>query len=321
MFEFNNPYFLLLLLVVIYMFLQKKKRKKKGIIIPSIGPLKNKINKTKKHLISKYFMLLSLIFMIIALARPQIVSQNVKIKKDAIDMVISLDLSKSMEQEDFKPNRLEKAKEILKEFVKKRDGDRISLVVFGGDAYTKVPLTFDHSVIQKVVGDITTDDITSNNRTAIGMGLGVAINRVKESTAKSKVIILLTDGENNSGEMSPIAATKIAKELGIKVYTVGIGAREMVIPGFFGNRVVENKELDENLLKYIANETGGKYFRASNPEEFKNIFTEINKLEKTKIEGREYYEKQELYENLLKISLVLLVISLGLQYLIFIKIP
>ncbi|MGL6064398.1 MAG: vWA domain-containing protein [Fusobacteriaceae bacterium] len=321
MFKFNNPYFLLLILVVLYIFFQKRSKHKKGIKIPSIMPLKNKIKRTKKHLISKYFLLFSLILMIIALARPQMVSQNVKIKKDAIDMVISLDLSKSMEQVDFKPNRLEKAKEILKEFVAKRSGDRVSLVVFGGDAYTKVPLTFDHSVIQKVVGDITTEDITSNDRTAIGMGLGVAINRLKESSSKSKVIILLTDGENNSGEMSPVAATKIAKELGIKVYTVGIGAREMVIPSFFGNRTVVNRELDENLLEHMASETGGKYFRASNPEEFKAIFVEIDKLEKTEIEGREYYEKQELYENLLKISLILLAIALGLQYLIFIKIP
>ncbi|MGL5124104.1 MAG: vWA domain-containing protein [Fusobacteriaceae bacterium] len=321
MFKFNNPYFLILILVFLYIFLKKRTKQKKGIKIPSIMPLKNKIKKTKKHLISKYILLLSLIFMVIALGRPQLVSQNIKIKKNAIDMVISLDLSKSMEQSDFKPNRLEKAKEILKEFVVKRNGDRVSLVVFGGDAYTKVPLTFDHSVIQKVVGDITTNDITSNDRTAIGMGLGVAINRLKKSPSKSKVIILLTDGENNSGEMSPVAATKIAKDLGIKVYTVGIGAREIVVPSFFGNRIVANKELDENLLQHIATETGGKYFRASNPEEFKAIFTEIDKLEKTEIEGREYYEKEELFEILLKISLILLAIALGLQYLIYIKIP
>ena len=151
--------------------------------------------------------------MCIALARPQIISENKIIKKEGIDIVVALDLSQSMLQRDFKPNRLETAKKLLEEFIDKRINDRISLVVFGGDAYTKVPLTFDHNVVKDITSKLTTDDITSNNRTAIGMGLGVSLNRLKDSEAKSKVIILMTDGENNSGEMSPMGASEIAKEL------------------------------------------------------------------------------------------------------------
>ncbi|MDY2800642.1 MAG: VWA domain-containing protein, partial [Fusobacterium mortiferum] len=227
----------------------------------------------------------------------------------------------SMLQRDFKPNRLETAKKLLEEFIDKRINDRISLVVFGGDAYTKVPLTFDHNVVKDITSKLTTDDITSNNRTAIGMGLGVSLNRLKDSEAKSKVIILMTDGENNSGEMSPIGASEIAKELGIKIYTIGIGAREIQIRVPFGHTTVKNTELDENLLKNIASTTGGEYFRAGSEKEFQEIFNRIDSLEKTKIDGRSYYEKDELYENILKIALLLLVIGAFFEYKKYIKIP
>ncbi|WP_297488397.1 VWA domain-containing protein [uncultured Cetobacterium sp.] len=235
--------------------------------------------------------------------------------------MIALDLSKSMEARDFNPSRLEKSKELLKEFVNERPDDRVSLVVFGGDAYTKVPLTFDHTVINDTLSKITTDDITSNNRTAIGMGLGVALNRLKNSEAKSKVVILMTDGENNSGEMSPIGASKLAKEMGIKVYTIGIGAKEIAVPSFFGTSYVKNTELDENLLNNIAKNTNGQYFRASDEKEFKNIFKDINKLEKSKIDSRSFYDITEYFEPLLKIALILLMIGVLFEYVIFIRIP
>ena len=257
--------------------------------------------------------------MCIALARPQIISENKIIKKEGIDIVVALDLSQSMLQRDFKPNRLETAKKLLEEFIDKRVNDRISLVVFGGDAYTKVPLTFDHNVVKDITSKLTTDDITSNNRTAIGMGLGVSLNRLKDSEAKSKVIILMTDGENNSGEMSPMGASEIAKELGIKIYTIGIGAREIQIRVPFGHTTVKNTELDENLLKNIASTTGGEYFRAGSEKEFQEIFNRIDSLEKTKIDGRSYYEKDELYENILKIALLLLVIGAFFEYKKYIK--
>ncbi|MGL4946783.1 MAG: VWA domain-containing protein, partial [Cetobacterium sp.] len=243
------------------------------------------------------------------------------VKKEGIDIVISLDLSKSMETVDFIPNRLEKSKEILAQFIDKRPNDRLSLVVFGGEAYTKVPLTFDHDVLKTMVSTITTDDISSNNRTAIGMGLGIALNRVKNSESKSKIVILMTDGENNSGEMSPIGAAQVAKDLGIKVYTIGIGAKEIPVPGFFGTRYIKNNELDETLLQKIATETNGQYFRASDSKEFQNIFKEIDNLEKTEIDSRSVYDIHEYFEELLKLALGLLLIGVFFQYFKYIRIP
>ncbi len=319
MFKFASPYFLLLIPIIIYLFLRK--RSNLGITVPGIEPLRTYKIKSKKYLLGKYLILLSLILMCVALARPQMIYENRVVKKNGIDIAISLDLSQSMLQEDFSPNRLEKAKEVLGEFIDKRGDDRLSLIVFGGDAYTKVPLTFDHNVVKEMVSKLTVDDITSNNRTAIGMGIGVALNRLKNSEAKSKVIILLTDGENNSGEMSPSAAADIAKELGIKIYTIGIGAREIQIPTLFGYQTVKNNELDENLLQNIAKTTGGEYFRAGDSKEFKEIFNKIDELEKTKIDGRSFYDKQEMFEEILKISLILLLIGVFFQYLIYIIIP
>lgn len=319
MFKFASPYFLLLIPIIIYLFLRK--RSNLGITVPGIEPLRAYKIKNKKYLLGKYLILLSLILMCVALARPQMIYENRVVKKNGIDIAISLDLSQSMLQDDFSPNRLEKAKEVLGEFIDKRRNDRLSLIVFGGDAYTKVPLTFDHNVVKEMVSKLTVDDITSNNRTAIGMGIGVALNRLKNSEAKSKVIILLTDGENNSGEMSPSAAADIAKELGIKIYTIGIGAREIQIPTLFGYQTVRNNELDENLLQNIAKTTGGEYFRAGDSKEFKEIFNKIDELEKIKIDGRSFYDKQEMFEGILKIALIFLLLGVFFQYLIYIIIP
>lgn len=319
MFKFASPYFLLLIPIIIYLFLRK--RSNLGITVPGIEPLRAYKIKSKKYLLGKYLILLSLILMCVALARPQMIYENRVVKKNGIDIAISLDLSQSMLQDDFSPNRLEKAKEVLGEFIDKRGNDRLSLIVFGGDAYTKVPLTFDHNVVKEMVSKLTVDDITSNNRTAIGMGIGVALNRLKNSEAKSKVIILLTDGENNSGEMSPSAAADIAKELGIKIYTIGIGAREIQIPTLFGYQTVKNNELDENLLQNIAKTTGGEYFRAGDSKEFKEIFNKVDELEKTKIDGRSFYDKQEMFEGILKIALIFLLLGVFFQYLIYIIIP
>lgn len=314
-FNFASPYFLILIPIIIILFY--KIRYNGSLKIPGIEPIKKVRKKSKTYMLGKILILSSIILMVIALARLQISSENKIIKKNGIDIVVALDLSNSMLQQDFTPNRLEVAKHLLNRFIEKRPDDRISLIVFGGDAYTKVPLTFDHSVVKDITSKLTTDDITSNNRTAIGMGLGIAINRSKNSTAKSKVIILMTDGENNSGEMSPMGAANIAKELGIKIYTIGIGAKELR----YGPALIKNNELDENLLKEIAETTHGGYFRASNEKEFENIFNKINQLEKTKIDGKTYYEHIEVFENILKIALVLLIIGAFLEYIKYIRIP
>ncbi|WP_177162252.1 VWA domain-containing protein [uncultured Fusobacterium sp.] len=319
MFKFNDPYFFILIPFIIYLFF--KKEKSKGIKVPSIQGIKKYSLNSKRYLIGKYFILISCILMVIGLARPQRISDK-KIKKDGIDIVVVLDLSKSMLQEDFNPNRLEKSKELLSKFISQRVNDRMGLVIFGGDAYTKIPLTFDNSMLREVVEKIKVNDITSNNRTAIGMGVGVAINRLKESESKSKVIILMTDGENNYGELSPIDATKLAKELGIKIYTIGIGAYERNVPSFFGvMRKVKNNELDENLLTKMAEETNGKYFRASDEKSFEEIFSEINKLEKTEIEKQDFVQKEELYMSFVKASLIFLLIGLFFEFLLFIRLP
>ena len=319
MFKFNDPYFFILIPFIIYLFFRKEKSK--GIKVPSVQGIKKYSLNSKKYLIGKYFIMISCILMVIGLARPQRISDK-KIKKDGIDIVVALDLSKSMLQEDFNPNRLEKSKELLSKFISQRVNDRMGLVIFGGDAYTKIPLTFDNSMLREVVEKIKVDDITSNNRTAIGMGVGVAINRLKESESKSKVIILMTDGENNYGELSPIDATKLAKELGIKIYTIGIGAYERNVPSFFGvMRKVKNTELDENLLTKMAEETNGKYFRASDEKSFEEIFSEINKLEKTEIEKQDFLQKEELYIRFVKASLIFLLIGLFFEFLLFIRLP
>ncbi|MGL6098212.1 MAG: vWA domain-containing protein, partial [Fusobacteriaceae bacterium] len=153
------------------------------------------------------------------------------------------------------------------------------------------------------------------------MGLGVAINRFQKSDAKSKVVILMTDGENNAGELSPKESSKLARDAGIKVYTIGIGARELEVPSFFGTRKIENRELDENLLNEIAKESGGEYFRADSPESFRDIFKKIDKLEKSELEGRDYYEKKELYIPILTIALLIFLLAVFLGSILFIKIP
>ncbi|WP_300363881.1 VWA domain-containing protein [Fusobacterium sp.] len=318
MYKFQDPYFFLLIPLIVYLFFRKNKNS--TLTVPSINNIKSYAFKSKKYLIGKYLIFISCLLMVVGLARPQIVSEH-KIKKEGIDIVVALDLSKSMLQEDFNPNRLEKSKELLSQFISKRTDDRIGLVIFGGDAYTKIPLTFDTNMLKDVIEKIDVNDITSNNQTAIGMGVGVAINRLKDSNSKSKVIILMTDGENNSGELSPMDATKLAKNFGIKIYTIGIGSYERNIPWFGGVRKIKNNELDENLLNAMAKETNGQYFRASDEKSFANIFDEINKLEKTEVEKQEFLQREELYFNFVKTSLLFLIVGIFLEFLIFIRIP
>ncbi len=319
MVKFQSPYFLLLLLPVIYLFLRRERRG--AIEVASIKTVRKRVKKSRKALIGKCLIYSSLVIMCLALARPQSVRERRNIDREGIDIVLSLDLSRSMLQEDFNPNRLEAAKRVLVKFVEGRPDDRISLVIFGGEAYTKIPLTLDHHMLVDTIQKLQIGDITSSDRTAIGMGMGVAINRIKNSQSISKVVILLTDGENNSGAMSPMAAANIARELGIKVYTVGIGARELIINGFFGGRKVENTELDEDLLVRIAELTQGRYYRASDEEEFESIFKEIDALEKVKIEDTSFYDRREHYIPLIRISMILLLLGIICRYLFFIRIP
>ncbi len=319
MFKFQSPYFLLLLPLVIYLLLRRERRG--AIEVASIKTVRKRVKKSRKDLIGKFLIYSSMVIMCLALARPQSIRERRNIDREGIDIVLSLDLSRSMLQEDFNPNRLEAAKKVLVKFVEGRPDDRISLVIFGGEAYTKIPLTLDHPMLVDTIQKLQIGDITSSDRTAIGMGMGVAINRIKDSQSTSKVVILLTDGENNSGAMSPMAAANIARELGIKVYTVGIGARELIVNGFFGGRKVENTELDEDLLVRIAELTQGRYYRASDEEEFESIFKEIDALEKVKIEDTSFFDRREHYIPLIRISMILLLLGIICRYLLFIRIP
>lgn len=313
-------YFLLLIPILIYLFYRK--RKKSAIKFPSISMIKKAGLKTsKKYLIGKNLIFLSMLFLTIALIRPQKIDKNKKIKKDGIDIVMVMDISQSMLAEDFKPNRLEVAKEVINDFVDGRVNDRISLVVFAGSAYTRVPLTLDYEVLNQSLMTLSIKDIIDNNRTAIGLGTATAINRLKKSEAKSKIIILVTDGENNAGEISPENAIILAKEMGIKLYTVGVGADYIQQNTFFGVRNVKNTALDEKLLVKMAKDTGGYYFRARDEESFKEIFKKINEMETSKLEAREIFLYTELYKPFVIIGLVLLILGLYFDRYKYIKIP
>lgn len=240
--------------------------------------------------------MLALVFLITAIARPQkkldddtITEQSI----EGIDIVLSLDISYSMKALDFRPNRLEASKEVAKEFIEKRPTDRIGLVVYEGESYTACALTTDHESLLRRLKKIESGQIQGG--TAIGMGLATAINRLRDSEAKSKVIILLTDGENNAGKVHPTTAADYAKEYDIRIYTIGVGSKGKVkMPigknSFTGKLVYDYVEgkIDEKMLTQVAEETGGKYYRAKNKEQLKEIYKEIDKLEKAKIQTQIY---------------------------------
>lgn len=254
-----------------------------------------------------------LILLILALARPQRTLQEEEVKAEGIDITLVMDLSSSMLAKDFQPDRLEASKAVAIEFVDKRPYDRFGLVVFSGESYTMSPLTMDHQVIQELLSGLQCGLL--DDGTAIGMGLASAVNRLKESKAKSKVIILLTDGVNNRGYIQPMQAAEIAKQFNIKVYTIGVGtAGEALTPVsrrsdgqyVFG---YANVEIDENLLKQIAGETGGEYFRALNETGLRSIYDEIDQLEKTEMEVTVFKRYKDLYRSLAWAGLALLLIE------------
>ena len=267
--------------------------------------------------------LLALSLFIIGLARPRSVDVSSKTKSNkGIDIVLSVDVSASMLARDLKPNRLEALKKVAKDFVKNRPNDRIGLVVYTADAYTKTPLTSDKAILEHQIQTIQYDRVLKDG-TGIGMGLATAINRIKESVAKSKIIILMTDGVNNSGFIEPELATSIAQEYGIKVYTIGIGTKGMaeapyaISPnGSFMYRQMP-VEIDETLLKTVAEKTGGKYSRATSNTSLQTIYDEINQLETTEIEELRFYDYQEHFRWFVLAGLILLLLELLLRQTLF----
>nr|WP_317631037.1 VWA domain-containing protein [uncultured Flavobacterium sp.] len=265
------------------------------------------------------FRILALALIIIALARPQTTDvTNLSKTSRGIDIVMAMDVSGSMLAKDLKPNRMEALKNVASEFVTQRPSDRIGIVVYASEGYTKTPVTSDKAVVLDAIKSIKYDNILQDG-TGIGVGLATAVNRLKDSDAKSKVIILLTDGVNNSGFIDPRMAAEIAKEFGIKVYTVGIGTNGMaefpaaLAPnGQFIFKMMK-VEIDEELMKQIAKTTDGLYFRATDNKSLQKIYAEINKLETSEIEEQRFYNYDEKFRSLVILSLVLLCIELLLR--------
>lgn len=267
--------------------------------------------------------LIALALLITALARPQTVDVSTKTKTTrGIDIVMAIDVSASMLAKDLSPNRLEALKKVAAEFIKGRPNDRIGLVEYAGESYTKTPITSDKAIVLRSLKSIKYNTIIEGG-TAIGMGLATSVNRLKDSKATSKVIILLTDGVNNSGFIDPKIASELAVEYGIKTYTIGLGTNGMALSpiGILSNGQFQygraQVEIDEELLKEIADVTGGKYFRATNNKKLQEIYNEINKLEKTEIEEFKFYNYEEKYRVLVLLAGLLLLIEVLLRFTFF----
>lgn len=321
--EFFYPKFLFLLLIIpilIAFYVWKRKKLEISLTISTDIPFKN----SPKQLRQKFYFIPFVLRMfvigliIIAVARPQSSISNKTVDVEGIDIVIALDISASMMAMDFKPNRLEASKNVIKTFIENRPNDRIGLVVYSGESYTKCPITSDHHSLLLALENTKFGYGIIDDGTAIGDGLGTAINRIRESKAKSKVIILLSDGVNNTGYMDPISTAEIAKEYEIRVYTIGCGSfgqAPMNIPNY--GIIYTEVEIDEDLLKKIAIKTNGKYFRAQNKTRLREIYKEIDIMEKTRINETHFTNKSEEFFPFLLAAIVLFIIEIVLRYTIF----
>ncbi|HOY45553.1 MAG TPA: VWA domain-containing protein [bacterium] len=330
MFRFANPEFLFLLLilpVMLFWYLRRSLRSRSTVRYSDIALIKEVGTSSRQRYRHLLFLLrlAALALMIIAFARPQAGSREEEMITEGIDIVLSMDISSSMLAEDFQPkNRLEAAKLVAADFIKGRSNDRIGMVVFAGQSFTQCPLTLDYGILLKFLEEIHIGQIEDG--TAIGMGLGTSINRLRDSKAKSKVVILLTDGQNNRGELDPITAARIAKSFNIRVYTIGAGSKgEALYPvddPIFGRRYVRMPvNIDEELLRRVANMSGGQYFRATDKSSLERIYKEISEMEKTKIEVKQYTRYRELFSRYLIAALILLALEVILGNTVFRKIP
>jgi Ca-activated chloride channel family protein len=273
--------------------------------------------------VGKALVLLGLTLALIAMSRPQTREKTDFITRKGIDIAMLLDVSGSMQSVDFKPNRLEVARKTMDDFISGRINDRISLVIFAGEAFTRIPLTLDHDVVRESLANAATESV-SQDGTAIGMAVSVGLNRLKKSDAASRIMILVTDGDNNAGAIDPITASKLAEEMGIRVYTIGIGSDTMLLPVQtpFGQQYRQYAGgFDEDLLKRIAQSTGGQYYRAMDAKALGNIFNTINELEKTEFDDSNYKEYNELAYLFIKMALILLSAGVFLDRFYFTQIP
>lgn len=327
--DFERPWVLILTLLIplLYWLIQIKKVNR-----PAYLPLPDTsfIQSSKRSLKSMIFKLLpifkyiSLGLLIFALAGPRLSLKEEHVNAEGIDIMIAMDVSVSMLSEDFDPNRLEAAKKMAEKFIDFRKYDRIGLVIFSGEAFTFSPLTSDHEVLNSYIDQIQAGILKDG--TAIGNGLASAVNRLKNSTAKSKVIILLTDGMNNTGYIDPLTSIDMAKQYNIKVYTIGVGTNSLAkspVSNFMGKIIFEMVpvQIDEQLLKNIASSTGGLYYRAKDNNELKKIYENIDELEKTKIETKVYRRYTEEFEKFLILSGLILLLVFILENTLLKKIP
>ncbi len=290
-------YLLALLPLMILLYILRYRKSTAALRVSSISPFENHPVTFRVILRHILFTLrvLAVGLLIVALARPQATNTYQEVSTEGIDIIIALDISGSMLARDFKPDRLEASKNVAIEFISGRPYDRIGLVIFSGESFTQCPLTTDHAVLINLLREIHSGIIEDG--TAIGEGLATAINRIKDAPGKSKVVILLTDGVNNRGIIAPLTAAEIAKTFGVRVYTIGVGTRGVApypVMTPFGMRYQDMQvEIDEEVLKNIADMTGGKYFRATDNEKLVQIYDEIDKMEKSKIDVRQYRMREE----------------------------
>jgi Ca-activated chloride channel family protein len=314
---FAEPAFLYLLVLIpamIAFYILKQQKSSASLNIPGLQPFA-KAGTTFRHYLRHFlfaFRTLAVALLIIVVARPQTTDKFQDVSTEGIDIVLTIDISGSMLARDFRPDRLEASKNVATEFISGRPYDRMGLVVFSGESFTQCPLTTDHAVLINLLREIQSGMIEDG--TAIGMGLATSVNRIKDSDAKSKVIILLTDGVNNRGEIAPATAAGIAKTYGIRVYTIGVGTQGMApypVQTPYGLQYQDMPvEIDEGILQEIAQTTGGKYFRATDNNKLIQVYSEIDKLEKSKIDVRQFSRKEEQYFIPAVVAFCLLVLEI-----------
>jgi Ca-activated chloride channel family protein len=321
--SFAHPYLLLLLLLLpLAAWLKGRRGRPPAFLYSSVQLVRAVLNVSRSQ--SGAFLAalrwVALALLIVALAGPRLTKSETQVRASGVDIVVAVDLSGSMEVPDFiyqgrRVNRLDLAKDVLVKFIEKRPNDRIGLVAFGGRAYIASPLTLDHDFLEQNVGRLRLHMI--EDQTAIGSGLATAVNRLRELKSKSKIVILMTDGKNNAGNIAPLAAAEAARTIGVKVYTIGLGNADEVRNLGYGAELLP----DEETLQQIAAKTGGKYYRADNTERFQAIYNEIDKLEKTEADVKKFTEYRELFGWLLSPGLGLVLVEALLRNTVLRRIP
>lgn len=325
----NIAYLLLFIPLIAYVawYLLVGKGLKPSMKVSTTLPFAGKVKSYKNYFVHVPFAsrVIALSLLIIVLARPQLTSEWEEKDVEGIDIMLATDVSTSMLAMDLQPNRLEAAKEVAQDFIAGRPNDNIGLTIFAGESFTQCPLTIDHIALANMLSavdcDIAAKGIIADG-TAIGMGIANSVSRLKDSKAISKVIILLTDGINNRGEITPEASAEMAKEFGVRIYTIGVGTdkKEAPYPTPYGSMNVP-VEIDEKTLGNIAEATGGRYFRATDKQSLRDIYNEIDKLERTKLNVQQYQEYEELYQLFALLAILFLMIELLLRYTVLRRIP